>query len=99
MSVAQDHDLPLEEFCSPPGSHSSHVLPSGNRYELDATETIDAGEGRVVVVHDERGRGKGSGVQLARRWAVIFTVRRGTVVRFQTFKTRQDAREAAGLAE
>jgi ketosteroid isomerase-like protein len=87
--------------------HGKHAATDWSRrwwgawdeYEPDATETIDAGDGRVVVVHDERGRGKWSGVQLARRWAVIFTVRRGRVVRFQSFKTRQDALEAARLAE
>ena len=68
-----------------------------DEYVLEPTEIIDGGGDRVVVVQYERGRGKGSGVQLERRWAVIFTVQMGKVVRFQAFKTREDALEAAGL--
>ena len=70
-------------------------------YTLEAAEVIDASD-RVVVVHDERGRGRGSGVRLERRWAVIFTLRAGKVVRFRAFQgvnTREEALEAAELAE
>ena len=68
-----------------------------DEYALDATEIVDAGEDRVVVVQRERGRGKGSGVQLERRWAVIFTVRMGKEVRFEAFKSRAEALEATEL--
>jgi hypothetical protein len=34
-------------------------------------------------------------VQLERRWAVIFTVRMGKVVRFEAFKSLEEALEAA----
>jgi ketosteroid isomerase-like protein len=51
----------------------------------------------VVVVQYERGRGKWSGVQLERRWAVVYTLRMGKVVRFQAFKTREEALQAAGV--
>jgi ketosteroid isomerase-like protein len=70
-----------------------------DEYVLEATEVVDAGKDRVVVVQRERGRGKGSGVQLERRWAVVYTLRMGKVVRFQTFTTREEAIEAAGLSE
>jgi ketosteroid isomerase-like protein len=66
-----------------------------DEYVLEATEIVDAGKNRVVVVQRERGRGKGSGVQLERRWAVVYTLRMGRVVRFQPFKTREEALEAA----
>jgi ketosteroid isomerase-like protein len=68
-------------------------------YVLEATEIIDAGEGRVVVVQYERGRGKGSGAQLDRRWAVVYALRAGKVTRFQTFRTREDALKAVGLSD
>jgi ketosteroid isomerase-like protein len=70
-----------------------------DEYVLEATEIVDAGENRVVVVQRERGRGKGSGVQLERRWAVVYTLRMGKVVRFQPFKTREEALAAAGHKE
>jgi ketosteroid isomerase-like protein len=65
-----------------------------DEYGLEPTEIIDAGQGRVIVVQYERARGKGSGVKLERRWAVVFTVRTDKVVRFQGFKTRDEAVEA-----
>jgi ketosteroid isomerase-like protein len=64
-------------------------------YVLEPTEIIDAGQGRVVVVQHERARGKASGVELERRWAVVFTVQMGKIVRFEAFKTRGEAVEAA----
>jgi ketosteroid isomerase-like protein len=70
-----------------------------DEYVLEPTEIIDAGGDRVVVVQYERGRGKGSAVQLERRWAVVYTIRMGKVVRFQPFKTRDEALEAARLSE
>jgi hypothetical protein len=43
----------------------------------------------------ERARGKASGVELERRWAVVFTVQMGKIVWFQAFKSRGEAVEAA----
>jgi ketosteroid isomerase-like protein len=70
-----------------------------DEYGLEATEIIDAGNDRVVVLQREHGRGKGSGAPLERRWAVVYTIRMGKVARFQPFKTREEALEAAGLEE
>jgi hypothetical protein len=36
-------------------------------------------------------------VQLERRWAVVYTLRMGKVVRFQAFKTREEALQADGV--
>jgi len=68
-------------------------------YILEAAEITDAGANRVLVVHHERGRGKGSGVPFERRWAVIYTLAAGKLVRVQGFGTREEALEAAGLSE
>jgi hypothetical protein len=68
-----------------------------DEYVLDATEIIDADEDQVVVVRCERGRGTGSRVRPERRWAVVYTFQMGKVVRFQAFKTREEALEASGV--
>jgi ketosteroid isomerase-like protein len=68
-------------------------------YTLEIAEIFDPDDDTVVVVHDERGRGKGSGVQLERRWAAVYTLRAGSLVRIETFNTREEALEAAGLSE
>jgi ketosteroid isomerase-like protein len=53
----------------------------------------------VVAVLDERGRGRGSGVPFENRLAVNYTFSAGKIVRWEFFKTREAALEAAGLRE
>ena len=62
------------------------------------TEIIDAGEQVVVVVH-ERGRGKGSGIEVDHRFAHVWTIRDGRAVAFHAFTTRTEALEAVRLSE
>jgi ketosteroid isomerase-like protein len=69
-----------------------------DEYSLTARELIDAGQS-VVVVFDEQGRGKGSGAVLQRQWAQVWTFRRGRIIRCESFRTREEALEAAGLSE
>ena len=68
-------------------------------YILEPAEIIDAGANRVLVVHHELGRGRGSGVPFERRWVVIYTLVGGKLARIQAFSTRAEALEAAGLEE
>ena len=69
-----------------------------DEYALEPTEIIDVGDEMVIVVQHERARGKGSGVRLERRWALLYTVRMSKVVRLQPFRTRDEAMRAAGLS-
>jgi uncharacterized protein len=62
-------------------------------------ELIDAGE-HVIAVATVRGRGRASGVEINHEnYAGVWTIRGGKVVRVKWFLTREDALEAAGLAE
>jgi ketosteroid isomerase-like protein len=70
-----------------------------DEYALEPAEIIDAGQDRVVVVHYERGSGKGSGLPLERRWAVVYTLSAGRLVKIDQFATRQQALKAAGPRE
>jgi ketosteroid isomerase-like protein len=65
-------------------------------YEVE--EVIDAGDSVIVALH-QWGRGKGSGVMVEDRLWVVWTVRRGKVVRYGRFSERGPALEAAGLSE
>jgi ketosteroid isomerase-like protein len=67
-------------------------------YRLDAEELIDAGSS-VVVAMRERGRGKGSGIPVERRWAQVWTFSRGRIIRWEMFPDKPAALEAVGLAE
>jgi ketosteroid isomerase-like protein len=68
-------------------------------YVLEPVEIVDAGEDRVLVLQNERGRGRGSGTPFERHWAVLYTLRGGKLVRWRTFVTHAEALEAAGLSE
>ena len=67
-------------------------------YRLEVEEIIDAGE-HVVAVDRQSGRGRGSGVPLAKQFFAVFTLRDGKVIRMVWFSTREQALEAAGLRE
>lgn len=68
-------------------------------YVLEATEVLDVGEDRVLAIHHERGRGRGSGAPFEHTWASLYTLRAGKLLRFATFSSREAALEAAGLPE
>jgi uncharacterized protein len=53
-------------------------------YEIEFQDFADEGDDVVVTVTD-RGRGKGSGVPVERRWVQVWSVNDGKVVRFRAF--------------
>ncbi len=59
-------------------------------------QIIDAGE-RVVVIQTVRGRGRGSGVEVTQRGALIWNVREGQVIHVQLYPDPQEALKAVGL--
>ena len=59
-------------------------------------ELIDAGD-LVVSVVTRHGRGRASGVEVERPFALVWTVRNGKVKRVAWFLARAEALEAAGL--
>jgi ketosteroid isomerase-like protein len=69
-----------------------------DQYVLEPAEIIDAGQDRVVVIHEERGSGRGSGAPFERRWAVIYTLRKAKIVRIEQFIEPREALETAGLS-
>ena len=56
-----------------------HYWGTWDEYILEPAEIIDAGANRVLVVHQERGRGRGSGTQVFRRPTPRLGRRRGRV--------------------
>jgi ketosteroid isomerase-like protein len=66
---------------------------------FEPIEFREAGEDQVVVIHDQRGRGKGSGASFELRSGTLFTLRAGRVVKMKFLRTGEDALEAAGLSE
>ena len=67
-------------------------------FTTDVEEWIDAGDQVIVVIHSY-GRGKQSRVPVDMRQAHVWTVQDGKLRRLQTFATKAQALEAAGLSE
>lgn len=65
-------------------------------FHVDAEEIVDAGNQVVVVVRDG-GRLKGSESEIWNRFAHVWTMRSGKVVRWTAYPDREAALEAVGL--
>ncbi len=67
-------------------------------YSFTLERVIDAGD-RIVAIFEERGTGKGSGLEVTTNVGVVMTVDRGEITRGVVYKTPAEALEAAGLSE
>ena len=67
-------------------------------WELEVEDYVDAGD-RVVVIINQRGRSKGTGVPVEMRFAQMWTLRDGRATRMQMYASVDEAREAVGLRE
>ena len=62
-------------------------------------DIIDAGPGRVIVAIHFAGTGKASGVPTELRYAVVWTISDGKIVRGREYLAMDEAVRAAGLTE
>ena len=67
-------------------------------WEFEVLDYLDAGE-RVVVIVNQRGRSKATGIPLDMRFAHVWTLRDGQGVRMQMYASVDEALEAVGLSE
>jgi ketosteroid isomerase-like protein len=70
--------------------------------DVEATkiEFVDAGQTVIALIHQQRLRGRASGIEVdAPPYALAFTFRNGRVVRWVFYPTQAEALEAAGLSE
>jgi ketosteroid isomerase-like protein len=68
-------------------------------YRQVLDELIDLGGDEVLAVVREFGRGKGSGIEVERPTAGVWTMRDGKAVRIRFYPGKAEALEAAGLSE
>ena len=73
-------------------------LSAWKDFHIEAEDFIDAGDS-VIVPFRVHARGKGSAVEVERRWAHVWTIRNGKAVRFEVHLDRAEALEAVGLWE
>jgi uncharacterized protein len=62
-------------------------------------ELRDVGDDRVLAIQRAKARAKLSGVEIDLRYAVVYTLRAGKVVRAREYLSVDDALEAVGLSE
>ena len=67
-------------------------------WELEVEDYVDAGD-RVVVIINQRGRSKGTGIPVEMRFAQMWTLRDGRATRMQMYASVDEALEAVGLRE
>ena len=77
---------------------SRHYWGTWADYHVEPEELLDAGPS-VVVILRERGRGKSSGAPFDRQNPQVWTFRGDRIIRWDSFETRAEALEAAGLSE
>ena len=77
----------------------AHWKSAWDDYELILEEFADLGSDRVLATVRQRGRGKGSGIEIDARFYDLYTLRDGKIVRMDQFMERSEALEAVGLAE
>jgi ketosteroid isomerase-like protein len=71
-------------------------LATWDRFWVEAEDMTDL-DGEVLVLTRQRGRARGSDVEVEIEAAEIWTMNAGVAVRYRSFDTREDAMRAAGL--
>jgi ketosteroid isomerase-like protein len=67
-------------------------------YTWEPEELVESGD-HVVALLRSSGRGRGSGIEIERQTAMVWTVRKDRASSLRFFRDRRAALEAAGLAE
>jgi ketosteroid isomerase-like protein len=105
-----DPGFEMTESSALPGAATTSGLAALRRYfagwvrnwsewDWQEEELLDIPPDRVLVMAQLRLRGLRSGIWVDRRWAYLFTVREGKLLRQDGFEDRAKALEAAGLSE
>jgi ketosteroid isomerase-like protein len=104
-----DPSFEMTETPALPGAATTSGLEALKRYfagwqrnwsewEWREEELLDIPPDKVVVMALLRLKGLRSGIWVEHRWAYLFTVRGGKLLRQDGFNTKADALEAAGVA-
>ena len=67
-------------------------------WELEAQDYVDAGE-RVVVILNQRGRSKATGIPVEMRFAQVWTLRDKQGIRMELYASVEEALEVVGLSQ
>jgi len=70
-----------------------------DRWTYEIEQLIDAGDGRLVAMHRQSAMGSGSQVPVELRFATVYGLENGSVVRTRNYLDPADALKAAGRRE
>ena len=74
-------------------------MESWESWTLDEVEVRPVGEDRAIGLFLVRAKGKGSGIELSRRDALVCTLRAGKIEKGTYYNDQRQALEAVGLTE
>ena len=73
---------------------------SWDALEFEVQDVLDAGDDVVVLIHNQRQRGRHSGIWTELPpWAMVFSIRDGILIRWRTYPGHESALKAVGLEE
>jgi ketosteroid isomerase-like protein len=75
------------------------MLDAWEQFSPEMVEVFECGPERLITLDVVRARGKGSGIDMEARGAMLWTVREGKIVGAKMFQTKAEALEAVGLSE
>ena len=81
------------------GAWVRDVRAGVGQFRVEADETIDVDESRVIVIGRVCGEGRASGLPVEIPLTTVYTLRDGRIVRVQAYDTKAQALEAVGLSE
>jgi ketosteroid isomerase-like protein len=96
-----DHDIPDAGVYRGHQGYANWLTDWGEAwsdFNLEPQRWIDAGD-KVVIVFQLTAKGRGSGVEVQRRDAMVLTIRDGKSVRLDYYNNEPQALAAAGLSE
>jgi ketosteroid isomerase-like protein len=74
-------------------------LGTFDNFSVVPEELLDVDDDRVIAIQRASGRAKLSGIETQLRYAVVYTLRGGRIVRCREYADRKEALKAAGLQE
>jgi ketosteroid isomerase-like protein len=75
---------------------SIEIWEAWDEFRLEIDDVIECGPERLITPTTVRGRGKGSGIEIEARGAVLWTLREGKIVQAKLFQTKEEALQAVG---
>ena len=75
------------------------MLEAWEQFSPEMEEVQECGPEELITLDVVRARGKGSGIDMEARGAMLWTVREGKIVRAKMFQTKDEALEAVGLPD